>query len=368
MQTELIIAGGGIIGLYTAYFLVDSDVKITVIDRGQFGQESSWAAGGILMPLLPWQYSAAVTNLTHAAADHYADLSSELLAATGTDIEFWRCGLEILQSNLYPTADEWCRLHSVETQSADIPSVHPAIANLHVHQSGMYLPQVAQIRSPRLIKAMLTYLVQKGVDLLPDTELIECIVERDRISGVQTSRGHIRTRQLIWATGAWAQQLRCSRQPITPPHVAPIRGQILAFEGQKIGLDTIVFDNDHYLIPRKDGLILAGSTLENVGFDKSVTTAALQELRQKSLALLPQLNGCEIVRQWSGLRPASNDNVPTIGPHPRIEGLYFNCGHFRYGIAMAPQSAKIIADWILNTGNRVPDSTYKPTDTPARIT
>lgn len=368
MQTELIIAGGGIIGLYTAYYLTKSDIKITLVDRGQFGQESSWAAGGILTPLLPWQYRPAVTALTNDASQNYAELATQLLTETDIDIEFWRCGLEILNSNNHPAAQQWCQTHNIPAQTTPAPSIHPEIQKLHASQLGMFLPQVAQIRSPRLIKGMLTYLVRHGVDLLPDTELMECVIENDRITGIQTSRGHIRTQQLVWATGAWAQQLRCGQQPVTPPHVAPIRGQILAFDAKKIGLDTIVFDDGHYLIPRKDGLILAGSTLEDVGFDNSITAAARETLRQKSLALLPELSGCEIVHQWSGLRPASNENVPTIGPHPHIQGLYFNCGHFRYGIAMAPQSAKIIADWILQPGNPSIDTSYRPKDTPAHFT
>lgn len=368
MQTEVIIAGGGIIGLYTAYFLADSDVKITVVDRGQFGQESSWAAGGILTPLLPWEYSSPVTDLTANASVSYAQLADKLLAETGTNIEYWQCGLEVLHSDHYPSARDWCRRHRVIELSTEIPVNKTCIKELHTNLRGMHLPQVAQVRSPRLIKAMLTYLVQKGVDLLPNTELIECIVEQDQITGIQTSRGHIRTRQLVWATGAWAQQLKCSNRPITPPHVAPIRGQILAFDGKRIGLDTIVYNQGHYLIPRKDGLILAGSTLEDVGFDKSITEAALLEMQQNSLALLPELATCDIVHQWSGLRPASSDNMPTIGPHPQIEGLYFNCGHFRYGIAMAPQSAKIIGDWVLQPDGQSLNDTYRPKNTPAQVT
>ena len=368
MQTELIIAGGGIIGLYTAYFLADSDIKITLVDRGQFGQESSWAAGGILTPLLPWQYPAAVTALTANSASNYAGLAKRLHTETNIDIEFWQCGLEVLRSDQYSSAQRWCQDHGLDTQREQTPSVHPNIAELHSKLSGLYLPDVAQIRSPRLIKAMLTYLVQHGVDLLPDTELMECVIDNDRITGIHTSRGFIRTGQLVWATGAWAQQLRCQQQPVTPPRVAPIRGQILVFDGKKVQLDTIVYDDGHYLIPRKDGLILAGSTLEDVGFNKSITAAALKILRQKSEALLPALSDCEIVHQWSGLRPASPDNIPTIGPHPQIKGLYFNCGHFRYGIAMAPQSAKIVADWILQPGNSSLDSTYQLKITPTAPT
>ena len=302
--------------------------------------------------------------MTTNAAQHYANLAERLLSETGIDIEFWQCGLEVLHSDQYRTAQQWCQAHGLDWQTKQVPSNNSVIQQLHSRKSGGYLSSVAQIRSPRLIKAMITYLVQRGVDLLPDTELIDCVIEKNRITGIHTSRGYIRTNKLVWATGAWAQQLRCENQPITPPHVAPIRGQILAFEGKNVGLDTIIYNDGHYLIPRKDGLILAGSTLEDVGFDNSITAKALKELQQKSVALLPALSDCEIVHQWSGLRPASPDNIPTIGPHPHIEELYFNCGHFRYGIAMAPQSAKIVADWILQPKDSSLNSTYQPKNTP----
>ena len=107
--------------------------------------------------------------------------------------------------------------------------------------------------------------------------------------------------------------------------------------------------------------------MEDVGFDKSITESALCELKQKSIALLPALANCEVVHQWSGLRPASNNNVPTIGPHPQIKGLYFNCGHFRYGIAMAPRSAEIISNWILQTDSTSLDGSYRLQETPAQL-
>ena len=366
MRSDLIIAGGGIIGLFTAYALTNSDIKITVVDRGQFGQESSWAAGGILAPLLPWQYDAAVTSLTQNAFNRYAQLAKQLLDATDIDIEFWRCGMAIFGKSDTVAAQSWCKNSGLTYKCNEIPDVSINVQCLIQQKPSIFLPNFAQLRSPRLIKAMITYLVQHGVDLLPDTELLQCRIENEKLVGIETSRGSIQTEQLIWATGAWAQQLQCVDRPITPPHIAPIRGQILAFDGSKIGLDCMLYEDGHYLIPRRDGLILAGSTLEDVGFDKSITDSALLELKQKSTALLPALANSEIVHQWSGLRPASSNNVPTIGPHPQIQGLYFNCGHFRYGIAMAPRSAEIISNWILQPDNTSLDHSYRLLEEPAQ--
>ena len=368
MQTEVIIAGGGIIGLYTAYYLVSRDVKVTVIDRGSFGRGSSWAAGGILTPLLPWDYTPAVTDLTNDAASRYTDLSAELRTSTGIDTEFWRCGLEVLQSDQYSNAKHWCQQHTVSTSTTDVPSKNPRVHELHGSFNGLSLPRVAQIRSPRLLQALSAHLATCGVNMISDTEIVECVIENDQVTGVRTPHARIQTDKLVWATGAWAGQIQSTHPYVTLPKVDPVRGQMIAFDGKSVGLDTIIYNAGHYLIPRKDGLILAGSTLEHVGFDQSVTAAALLELQQKSLLLLPQLAACKITHQWSGLRPASNENIPTIGPHPHIKGLYFNCGHFRYGVAMAPKSAEIITDWIVPQDHQAPNATYRLTDTPIRVT
>lgn len=359
METEIVIAGGGIIGLYTAYSLLDRGLHITLIDRGSFGRESSWAAGGILAPLLPWQYDNTITDLTDNAAQSYARLAAQLLNETGIEIEYWPCGLMVLDSKQHLEAQRWCQQHGHRCQVKAPLFIDSAC------EPGLFLADISQVRSPRLIKALVTYLRQCGVELLADTTLQSCKIKNDQIIGVTTSRGEIHTRKLVWATGAWTQQLSEVDRSITLPTITPIRGQILAFDGRNIGLDTILYGAGHYLIPRRDGLILAGSTLEDVGFDQSVTETAHRELREKSLALFPALASCNVVHQWSGLRPASPNNRPTIGPHPHIEGLYINSGHFRYGIAMAPRSAEIITSWILESDNTSLNTTYQPQEVPA---
>ena len=363
METDIVIAGGGIIGLYTAYSLLDSGLKVTVIDRGSFGRESSWAAGGILAPLLPWKYGHAITELTQDATETYAHLAQQLRSETGIDIEYWPCGLAILNTQEHLEAQHWCKQHGQSCELHGPPSLETFIGKST--NDCLYLPDIAQVRSPRLIKALVAYLHQRGVELLPETTLQKCEIKNDQVASVGTTRGHIHTQKLVWATGAWAQQLDGVDSSIQLPQITPIRGQILAFDGRDVGLDTILYSDDHYLIPRRDGLILAGSTLENVGFNRSITTAAYEELRRKSIALLPQLARCEIMHHWSGLRPASPHNRPSIGPHPHITGLYINSGHFRYGIAMAPRSAEIITNWIVTSDNTVPNTAYQPLEIPA---
>ena len=347
MKSDVVIIGGGIIGLYSAYKLASSGINVTLLDKGAFGQESSWAAGGILTPLLPWDYDQNVLSLTDNANTDYSELADTLFSETGLDIQFWRCGLSVLDTSNHRAAKQWCSAHNVKYESSS-----------HLHRSSFFLPNVAQIRTPRLIKAIVAWLSQKGVNLMPNTSVTRCQLINREIAGVETTRGIIPTKQLIWATGAWAPQLSSSGISIQLPEITPVQGQIIVMRGGNIELNQILYKDGHYLIPRKDGLILAGSTLENVGYNKAVTDVARQDLWEKSVSLLPELAESEVVHQWAGLRPGSTNNLPTIGAHPDIKGLYLNCGHFRYGIAMAPASAKIITECLLSPEDSSFDTDY----------
>lgn len=347
MKPDIVIVGGGVIGLFSAYLLAQRGENITLIDQGNFGQESSWAAAGILTPLLPWNYDQNVLSLTDNAHTDYFELADYLFSETGIDIQFWRCGLSILDTKNHSAAKKWCAVRNIRYEIAS-----------NSDRNSFFLPNVAQIRTPRLIKAIVAWLDQKGVNLMPNTSVTRCQLTNREIVGVETTHGVIPTRQLIWATGAWASHLPSSDISIQLPEITPVQGQIIVMRGDNIKLNEILYSDGHYLIPRRDGLILAGSTLENVGYNKVVTEAARQDLWEKSVSLLPELAESEIVHQWAGLRPGSTNNLPTIGPHPDIKGLYLNCGHFRYGIAMAPASARIITECLLNSEDLSFDTGY----------
>lgn len=332
MKTEILIVGSGIIGLYTAYALLESANKITLIDKNLPGQESTWAAGGILSPLLPWEYDTKIFELTKQANQHYSALAETLLNFTGIDTEFWRCGLSLLDENEYPTAKTWCDQNDFEIRTD--------------HKNRMYLPSIAQIRSPRVVKALTKYLQSKGVQFISNCTLLNIKQVKQRITAVQTSQGELKTEVLVCAAGAWSQNILRSNELDLNFEVFPVQGQMIAFDGSSIQLDTVLYSQGHYLIPRQDGLILAGSTLENIGFDKSITDAARQELLHRSINMLPELQTCPIVHQWSGLRPGTKNNLPIVGQHENIHGLYFNCGHHRYGITMAPACANLLVEQI----------------------
>ena len=326
--------------MYSAALLANTNASITVIDQSDIGRESSWAAGGILSPLLPWDYDEETQLLVAQSNIKYAQLAHNLKQSTGIDIEFWECGLLALGSQKDQSAQSWCDQNNV-------PYTNTCPENLSAYKisndkSCLYLPKVAQVRSPRLIQAMYEDLVNRGVHFLSHTHVDKLEIKKNQLIGAHTNRGLIHAKHLVWAAGAWSGLLKSNSHHFNPPKITPVRGQIIAYEAKRICLKTILFDQGHYLIPRTDGLILAGSTLEHVGFDKSTTDSALHLLIERSESLIPELSNCQVIQQWAGLRPFSEIERPFIGPHPNISGLYLNCGHYRYGIAMAPRSAELI--------------------------
>lgn len=334
MKTDLIIIGGGIIGLYSAYTLAMRGMGISLLDKGRVGAECSAAAGGILSTLLPWDYPPAINQLISNVTQDYQELSEHLLDRTAIDIQVWQCGLQaLLKPDKHAVALNWCKNNN---------------SDYCLQEGRLTLNDVAQLEPSLLVNALRTRIQQLGVTILENTQFDSVTVEHDKLSGIHTSKGFMACEKLLWTAGAWAKTLSANQGCLEAPAVRPIKGQMLAFKANPELLNQILYRDGHYLIPRRNGLILAGSTLENSGFDQSVTVDALQSLKQKSIALLPQLADYEIIQHWSGLRPYSETELPIISEHADIKGLYLNCGHHRYGICMAPQSSYRIANLILD--------------------
>ncbi len=334
ITSRVLIAGGGIIGLYSAYILTKkaADMPITVIDQGAIGAQCSSAAGGILSPLLPWDYPDTIFEYLPVVNETYASLALHLREDMHADIEFHIPGMRVFASvNNLKTGQAWCQQHNI---------------NVHADDSSLYLPDIAQLNPAALVQALRKKLLQTGVELLENTQVKKCHVKAKRLIGIDTSQGYIACDKLIWTTGAWANALSQQQGNIYAPEIRPIKGQMISFDCPEITLEEILYKNGHYLIPRQNGIILAGSTLEDTGFDQSTTQTALETLTQRSIELLPALARAKVSAHWSGLRPYSESELPIVEAHPEVNGLYLNCGHHRYGVCMAPYSAEKIAKMI----------------------
>ena len=345
-MSDCLVVGGGIIGLFTAYFLSETGTKVTVVDKGPMGREASWAGGGVLSPLYPWRTPLSVWALAQQGQRAYPQLAQNLLHATGIDPEWTRSGLLILDANERSDAQRWCQATATEFEILNAkllselqPGLDPAL------ESGLLLPDVAQIRTPRLIKALTHYLAAKGVSLLECVAVQALSVTSGRITGVTTESEQLVADCVVVAGGAWSQQL--VPESDADFEVRPIRGQMIAFNIRPDELHYITLRDDQYLIPRRDGTVLAGSTLEDVGFDKSLTEEDAKVLSAAAISMFPKLSQVPIAHHWCGLRPASASGTPYICAYPGVEGLYINTGHHRNGIVTAPASAKLLVDLML---------------------
>ena len=327
MKPSITIIGAGAVGCLTALAFAKKDWQVTLVDQGVLGGEASWAGGGILFPLLPWNYREPVNQLALAGAARYPQLCEELFEATGIDPQYQACGMQVLPSFDGETALAWCKAHGLIAE---------------IQEDSLWLPQVAQVRNPRLMAALRARLESLGVAIHEHTELLRLQSATAKVQSWQSSKGiRFESDAYVVTAGAWSHKLL--GEYAQPVPVKPMRGQMLLYRLEVGALSTILYRNDFYLIPRRDGHILAGSTVEDVGFDKSTTLEAASELAAKAHALLPQLKNTSVIRHWSGLRPGSPDNLPVIARHPHFENLYLNTGHFRYGVTMAPASAEILA-------------------------
>ena len=342
MDSDFLIIGAGVIGLSTALELLQRGATVTILERGASGNESSWAGGGILSPLCPWDYSDEVTRLTSRGAALFPAWAQALQSATGIDPEYEASGMLVLPPFDAQTAQQWCGAHDVPLQR-----VTAADCALSVQGDALYLPQVAQVRNPRLMRALRRRVEMLGGRILEQCEVRDIVAEEGGVRALITTSGEFSAENYIVTAGAWSKQV-LGRHALKID-IKPVRGQMLLFKFTEPPLRHIVLQGDLYMIPRRDGHLLVGSTLEDVGFDKNITREAHDSLRPRAESVLPELHGKPLIQHWAGLRPASPHNIPTIGRHPQLKNCFINSGHFRYGVTMATASVEILLNEIMNT-------------------
>jgi glycine oxidase ThiO len=356
---KIVIIGGGLIGLLTAYELARGGATVQLLERGRIGRESSWAGGGILSPLYPWRYPDGVTVLARWSQAVYPPLAAELCAAGGVDPEWTGSGMLMLDASDRAAAEAWARRfdYRLEVLAGEtLRRCEPALAATAA--PALWMAGVAQVRNPRLVQAAHRSLLRQGVAVEEECAVGDLLLRAGRVAGVRTSRGEFAADAVVLAAGAWSGELLAG-QGIRPA-IRPVRGQMLLFQGAPGTLSRIILGARHYIIPRRDGRVLVGSTMEEVGFDASTTAAAREELREAAFRLVPALADFALERHWAGLRPGSPSGVPYIGEHPQLTGLFINSGHFRNGVVMAPASARLLADLMLGREPILDPAPYAP--------
>jgi glycine oxidase len=356
-QSDVLIIGGGVIGLTAAYYLTREQVRVTVVDKGDFGQEASWAGAGIVPPGNPGRARAPFDVLRAQSSALFPGLSAELRERTGIDNGYLRCGGVEFADEVEGVTSEW-RTEGIAFQTlaeAEVLRLEPALAR--GLGSAYHLPDMAQVRNPRHLKALLAGCAALGARLRPGRLVYSLVRQGNRITGALTGEGRISADRFIIATGAWSDTLL---QPLGwQPGIRPVRGQIALLHAETPLFHRIVVRGKRYLVPRPDGRVLAGSTEEDAGFDKRTTAAAVRDLLAFAVAVVPGLAAVPLERSWAGLRPGTLDELPYLGPVPGVENLFVAAGHFRAGIQLSPGTALVLKELLLGQELTVPVEPYR---------
>jgi glycine oxidase len=369
MTADVLIVGGGIIGLSIAYVLAGEGVRCIVVDRGPLGRAASWAGAGIIAPAANKHADDPLSALRTLSARLHEDWAARLKAETGIDNGYRLCGgLDIVfdaeeDVELLPYVERW-RDEGIAFERLDGDALKRLEPNLSVEViSGYLLPGRAQIRNPRHMQALANACERKGVTLLPGREVTNLRCDAGRVVAVETTGGVIRCGWVVLSAGPWTESLARSIaiDLVTPP----VKGQIVLFQSEPRLLSRIIEHGSKYLVPRDDGHILMGATEENAGFDLRPTAAAERDLIAHAFRLLPALQSAQIITTWTGLRPGNLDGLPTIGLSPSHENVVLATGHRRAGLQLSPGTAEVVAELILGRPQRLDLQPFRPGRPPA---
>ncbi|NOQ14895.1 MAG: FAD-dependent oxidoreductase [Methyloprofundus sp.] len=356
--SDICFVGGGVAGLLSARIFALAGAQVTLIDKNSIGQESSWAGGGILLPLYPWRQADAISELVIPSIAAYPELAQTLIESTGLDSDYTVSGLLMTQLADLQQAQNWCQRYGFN------PSPIPASLQARFPQpnpQSLYLAEIAQARNPRLLKALKQDLIQRGVKIVEQCAIEKIQLKNQRIVEISSATESFAINQLVLTAGAWTTDLwtQLLGKNTVAPEIFPAKGQMILLEAPIGTLDTIILENDRYLIPRLDGKILCGSTVESAGFDKTTTAGASQSLAYFAKNLLPALASAPIIHHWAGLRPGTEQGIPYIDKHPEISNLAINAGHFRNGFAMGPASAQLLYDLVTKQTPQLDPAPYQ---------
>jgi glycine oxidase ThiO len=342
---DVLVIGGGIVGLAIALELKLQGTKVTVLSRN-FQQAASHAAAGMLAPQAEAIAPGAMLELCLRSRELYPAWTAKLETITGLPTGYWACG--ILKPLYQPIA-------TPQLPGSPTPSPHPIPAEwldrdtIHQHQPGLspeviggwWYPKDAQVDNRALTNTLGLAVRELGVEVQEGITVESLVTRGDRVTHVQTKDGDWQADRYILATGAWSGEL-------IPVPIYPKKGQMLSVRtpiDQGLPLQQVLFGEEIYIVPRRDGRIVIGATSETVGFTPNNTPAGIQTLLSRAIRLFPPLKDYPIEEFWWGFRPATNDEAPILGASP-YTNLILATGHYRNGILLAPITAQLIVNFV----------------------
>jgi glycine oxidase len=365
---DILVVGGGAIGLGIAWRLRQRGVSVTVIDRGPMAGEASSHAAGMLVPLAEAHGPGAFLDLCLASNRLYPAFAEELLAQSGVDIELGRAGALHAASGKEGAEGlargfAWLQTLPFNVERLDAAGARAREPNVSPHvTAGLFVPSEGWVTPPKLAQALARAAAGAGVRLLPEHPLLSVEWQGSRVTAVRAGGERLVADRFVIAAGPWSREVG-KQFGLTIP-VFPVRGQLIALDGESAPLRHVLFGCGVYLVPWLSGDVIVGSTMDYVGFDKEVTAEGMAGLLNAAIELVPALAGRPVRRVWACLRPGTPDELPILGPAPTLDNVFIATGHFRNGILLAPITADLMADVIQGKPPLIPLSPFRP-DRPA---
>jgi glycine oxidase len=354
MNSDVLIIGGGVIGLAIAREIRNKGIeKVTVVDKGCAGAEASWAAAGILAPQAETDRIDEFFKICTASRDLYPEFAAELREESGVDIELDRNGTIYLAFDDGDVREirkrfEWqthAGLNVGRLTNAECCSLETNISS-DVREALLF-PDDWQVENRKLLAALIEYARRNGVEIVENSPITSLLTNGREVTGARSvDERTYSAGTVVLTTGAWTSLIKIGEEPV-PVNVKPIRGQMICFKPAEKHFDHVIYSPRGYLVPRADGRILAGATVEDAGFEIETTDDAVRDLLKSTAEIAPGLAKLSVVDHWAGLRPFAVDGLPVIGKISQADNLFVATAHYRNGVLLAPITAKIMADAVV---------------------
>lgn len=362
---DVLIVGGGVIGLSLAYELASRGMQVRVLDRSAAGREASWAGAGILPPAgphdpQPLEQLACLSNRLHRT------WAAQLREETGIDNGLRPCGALYLARSAEDAAALRQAISAWESvgvnvqalTAAEVAELEPALRTSNPPiEAAALLPDEAQIRNPWHLRALVAGCLNRGVTIEQGVAAEQLVVRGSQLARVQTVAGPRQAGRYVIASGSWTATL--AAQLNVRLALRPIRGQIALLSMPRRPLERIVNEGPRYLVPRADGRVIVGSTQEDVGFDKRNTAEGINGLLSLATSLASCLADATLETTWAGLRPGTADGLPYLGQVPGLENAYVAAGHFRGGLTLSTGTARVLAQALCDEPTEVPLDAFR---------
>jgi glycine oxidase len=359
---DVAIAGGGLIGGAIALELARAGLSVALFDRQQPGAEASWAGAGILSPAPESSGMFPLVPLGKASLAQYPDYVSALQEISGHEVGFRPKGtIEALFSrdarselSTIIAVHHGVGLHAEPLNTDDARELEPALSEETT--AAVLRPDEASVDNRKLTAAIFATARGSGVEIFSGNPVKAILRDGSRCTGLQLQNEKVESAWTVIAAGCFSSAIE---GVATYAPVRPARGQMLALRSSSLAIERVLWSDKVYLVPRNDGQIFAGATVEYVGFEKKLTAGGIEKILAGAIELAPGLADSEIVETWCGLRPDSPDHLPILGPTD-LDGLLIATGHFRSGILLTPITARLIREWITTQNVSVDWDRFSP--------